>query len=37
MKLSSESEKESFIYGFRLGAKFTYDTFINESQQTTNL
>ena len=37
MRLSSEGEKESFVYGFRLGAKFTYDTFINENQQTTNL
>ena len=30
-ELSAESSLDSFIVGFRLGAKFVYDTFINES------
>ena len=29
--VNSESNLDSFIMGFRLGAKFTYDTFINEN------
>lgn len=30
-ELSAESSLDSFIVGFRLGAKFVYDTFISES------
>lgn len=29
--VNGESNLDSFIMGFRLGAKFTYDTFVNEN------
>ena len=29
--VNEESNLDSFIMGFRLGAKFTYDTFVNEN------
>lgn len=29
--VNGESNLDSFIIGFRLGAKFTYDTFVNEN------
>ena len=29
--VNGESNLDSFIVGFRLGAKFTYDTFISDS------
>ena len=29
--VNGESNLDSFIMGFRLGAKFTYDTFVNET------
>lgn len=29
-ELSAESRLDSFIIGFRLGARFTYDTFVSE-------
>ena len=29
--VNGESNLDSFIMGFKLGAKFTYDTFVNEN------
>lgn len=29
--VNGESNLDSFIMGFRLGAKFTYDAFVNEN------
>lgn len=29
--VNGESNLDSFIMGFRVGAKFTYDTFVNEN------
>ena len=30
-ELSAESSLDSFIVGFRLGARFVYDTFVNDT------
>ena len=35
--VNGESNLDSFIIGFRLGAKFTYDTFVNENAPFQNL
>lgn len=35
--VNGESNLDSFIMGFRLGAKFTYDTFVNENAPFQNL
>ena len=35
--VNGESNLDSFIMGFRLGANFTYDTFVSESAPFTDL